>query len=78
MAITSFTPPQVPFDCPELTKAFLDDQFRKLAPLVNGAVQSNDTVVGFYGTKPIAKQTGVAVTAAAIHAALVNLGLIGA
>lgn len=34
--------------------------------------------VGFYGTTPIAKQTGVAVTAAAIHAALVNLGLIAA
>lgn len=34
--------------------------------------------VGFYGTAPIAKQTGVAVTAAAVHAALVALGLIGA
>jgi hypothetical protein len=33
---------------------------------------------GFYGTTPIAKQTGVAVTAAGIHAALVNLGLISA
>ena len=32
--------------------------------------------VGFYGTPPIVKQTGVAVTAAGIHAALVNLGLI--
>jgi len=32
--------------------------------------------VGFYGTSPIAKQTGVAVTAEAIHAALVALGLI--
>ena len=32
--------------------------------------------VGFYGTTPIAKQTGVAVTAEAIHAALVALGLI--
>jgi hypothetical protein len=32
--------------------------------------------VGFYTTRPIAKQTGVAVTAAGIHAALINLGLI--
>lgn len=34
--------------------------------------------LGFYGTTPIAQQTGVAVTASAIHAALVNLGLITA
>lgn len=34
--------------------------------------------VGFYGTAPIVKQTGVAVDVAAIHAALVNIGLIGA
>lgn len=34
--------------------------------------------VGFYGTTPIAKQTGVAVSAAGVHAALVNLGLIAA
>lgn len=34
--------------------------------------------VGFYGTAPVAKQTGVAVSAAGIHAALVNLGLIAA
>ena len=34
--------------------------------------------VGFYATAPIAKQTGVLVTAGAIHAALVNLGLIAA
>ena len=36
------------------------------------------TKVGFYNTASIVKQTGVAVTAAAIHAALVNLGLISA
>ena len=35
-------------------------------------------LVGFYGTTPIVKQAGVAVTAAGIHAALVNLGLIAA
>ena len=34
--------------------------------------------IGFYGTAPVAQQTGVAVSAAAIHAALVNLGLITA
>lgn len=34
--------------------------------------------VGFYGTAPVAKQTGVAVSAAGIHAALVALGLIAA
>lgn len=41
-------------------------------------VGSADGQVGFYGTAPIAKQTGVLVTAAGIHAALVNLGLIAA
>lgn len=35
-------------------------------------------VLGFYGTAPIAKQTGVTVDAAGIHAALVALGLIAA
>ena len=34
--------------------------------------------VGFYGSAGVVKQTGVAVTAAAIHAALVNLNLIAA
>jgi len=36
------------------------------------------TTLGFYRHAPVAQQTGVAVTAAAIHAALVNLGLITA
>jgi hypothetical protein len=36
------------------------------------------TNVGFYGATPVAQPTGVAVSAAAIHAALVNLGLITA
>lgn len=35
-------------------------------------------LLGFYGTTPIAKQTGVAVSSAGIHGALVNLGLIAA
>jgi len=34
--------------------------------------------VGFYGTAAIAQQTGIAVTAAGIHSALVSLGLITA
>lgn len=34
--------------------------------------------LGFYNATPVAQQTGVAVTAAGIHAALVNLGLITA
>ncbi len=33
------------------------------------------TTTGFYGTTPIAQQTGVAVSAAGIHAACVALGL---
>jgi hypothetical protein len=34
--------------------------------------------VGFYNATPVAQQTGVAVSSAAIHAALVSLGLITA
>lgn len=37
-----------------------------------------DDKLGFFSTTPIAKPTGVAVTAAGIHAALVSLGLIAA
>ena len=35
-------------------------------------------VLGFYGTTGVAQQTGVAVSAAGVHAALVALGLITA
>lgn len=45
---------------------------------LDGDLNHDGTNVGFYGTTPIAQQTGVAVTAAGIHAALVNLGLITA
>lgn len=45
---------------------------------IDGALNHDGTTVGFYGTAPIAKQTGVAVDAAGIHAALVALGLIAA
>lgn len=38
----------------------------------------DSTGLGFYAHAPVALQTGVAVTAAGIHAALVNLGLITA
>lgn len=43
---------------------------------IDGALDHDGTTVGFYGTAPVAKQTGVAVSAAGVHAALVNLGLI--
>lgn len=45
---------------------------------IDGNLNHDGAGVGFYGTAPVAKQTGVAVDAAAIHAALVALGLIGA
>ena len=32
--------------------------------------------IGFFNATPVVQQTGIAVTAAGIHAALVNLGLI--
>jgi hypothetical protein len=35
-------------------------------------------VIAFYGTAQVAKQTGLPVTAAGVHAGLVNLGLISA
>ena len=40
-------------------------------------LEHQGTKLGFYGTTQIAKPTGVAVSAAGIHAALVSLGLIG-
>lgn len=43
---------------------------------IGGNLNHDGSGVGFYATAPVAKQTGVAVSAAAIHAALVNLGLI--
>ena len=39
---------------------------------------TGDKKIGFYAAPPVAQQTGVAVSDAAIHAALVNLGLITA
>jgi hypothetical protein len=43
-----------------------------------GALEHKGMTAGFYNTAPVAKPTGVAVSAAGIHAALVALGLIGA
>lgn len=40
--------------------------------------KSTSETLGFYGSTGVAKQTGVAVSAAGIHAALVALGLIAA
>ena len=45
---------------------------------LDGDLNHDGSNVGFYATAPVAKQTGVAVSAGAIHAALVNLGLIAA
>lgn len=43
---------------------------------IDGAINHDGTRAGFYGATPVPKPTGVAVTPAAIHAALVKLGLI--
>jgi len=40
------------------------------------SIGAASTTLGFHGATPVAKQTGVAVTIAAVHAALTNLGLI--
>lgn len=45
---------------------------------LDGDLDHRGTKLGFYGTTPIAKQTGVGTDAASIHAALVALGLISA
>ena len=42
------------------------------------SINSAGQPIGFFGTAPVAKPTGVAVDAASIHAALVSLGLIAA
>jgi len=42
---------------------------------IDGALNHDGTTAGFYATAPITQQTGVAVTAAGIHAACVALGL---
>lgn len=42
------------------------------------ALKAQPNKLGFYGATPIVQPTGVAVTAAGIHAALVSLGLITA
>ena len=58
--------------------------------VIRGAAAADNTIqlsangiggagkIGFYGATPVVLQTGVLVTAAGIHAALVNLGLITA
>jgi hypothetical protein len=40
------------------------------------SLQPSGGAIGFYGATPVAKQTGVAITVAAVHAALTALGLI--
>ncbi len=46
--------------------------------VVKGGAFTSDVRLGFYGATPTVKQTGVAVSTAGIHAALVTLGLIAA
>ena len=62
---------------------FVNDSTNALALASTGAATFAGAVtiggnVGFYNASPVAKPTGVAVTAAAIHAALVTLNLIAA
>ncbi|KKM11738.1 hypothetical protein LCGC14_1720670 [marine sediment metagenome] len=45
---------------------------------ITGDLDHDGSNVGFYAAAPVAQQTGVEVTAAGVHAALVNLGLITA
>ncbi len=45
---------------------------------VDAIRMTNTPAIGFFGIAPVARPTGVAVTAAGIHAALVTLGLITA
>jgi len=45
---------------------------------IDGAFNHDGTTFGVFGTAPATQQTGVAVTAAAIHAALVTYGIITA
>ena len=47
-------------------------------PLVHGFDNSGTQQLGFFGATPVSKPTGVAVSAAGVHAALVSLGLIAA
>lgn len=75
----------------EFSEIFLYDEINNRFHAVFNAGASNTAAVtdlrsslkvngnvGFYGTTPQAKPTGVAITAAGIHAALVTLGLIAA
>jgi hypothetical protein len=62
-----------------------DPTFTGTTTVANLAVTGNAAIgnagadtVGFYGHAPTAQQTGVAVSSAGIHAALVALGLITA
>lgn len=58
--------------------AFIDDLTLTADANIGGDFNHDGSNFGAYGTAPIAQQTGVAVTAAGIHASLVNLGLITA
>ena len=48
------------------------------AATIGGDLSHDGANAGFFATAPVARPTGVAVSAAGIHAALVTLGLITA
>ena len=50
----------------------------KLMAASTTRIEVNGTGIGFFATAPVARPTGVAVSSAGIHAALVTLGLITA
>lgn len=54
------------------------DAGEEIAITATSTLQLDAQSIGFFGTSPADRPTGVAVTAAAIHAALVTLGLITA
>ena len=63
----------------DITPNVIRRNLKLLADLeLDGDLNHDGSNVGFYGTSPTAQQTGVVVSSAGIHAALVNLGLITA
>lgn len=52
--------------------------FKKEVVFYEGIKMTTGKKIAFYGATPIVRPTGVAVSAAGIHAALVSLGLITA
>jgi hypothetical protein len=55
---------------------YLQDGYGQIFMQGRSASSGGALQIGFFGATPVTKPTGVAVTAAGIHAALVSLGLI--